>query len=259
MNPAEKEIMNTNCKLHAVIQREHMVRQRKQKFNNKLRTCENVVKPAKQRTVKYRGKKPNCWHYTLGHCRRGKYCDFNHNIKNTYPDSCKVFLGGLPFDITAASLKQQLLDQGYNVVNSLKVYRGFCPQVCLATTAEAAKLITVGSIKIGDLNVDVRSYKAFTKKNEKQLQDVCRRSVFLGGLRKGTTTVMIKKELEVLGFKVVNHPRAIKSFSPQVTVATAKQAKRLVKMVKVQINGTHVDIRPYTGTGVVRLDKLSQE
>jgi len=192
-----------------------------------------------------------------GHCKRGKYCCFNHDKKNTYPDSCKVFLGGLPFKITAASLKQQLLEQGYNVVNIPKVYDGFCPQVCLATSAEAVKLITGGSIKIGNFNVDVRSYKTFTKKKEEQLRDVCKRSVFLGGLRIGTTTVMIKKELELLGFKVVNHPIATKRFSPQVTMASAEQAKRLVKMAKVQINGTDVYIRPYTG--LARRDKLSQE
>jgi len=59
VNGVKKEITKTNYKEHAVIQREPMVRQRehmvkqgKQKFNNKLRTCENLVKPTKQRTVK---------------------------------------------------------------------------------------------------------------------------------------------------------------------------------------------------------------
>jgi len=74
-----------------------------------------------------------------------------------------------------------------------------------------------------------------------------RRSVFLGGLCKGTTTQMIKKELELLGMKIVNYPLIKAGFSPQVTMATTEQAQKLVNMVKVEINGTLVDIRPYTG------------
>jgi len=257
MNRMRKETTKTNYREHAVVERKHVVGKREPKFTTKLRTCKPVVKPAKKRTVQHKDTKPNCWHFMRGHCKRGKYCDFNHDRKNTYPDSCKVFLGGLPFQITVASLKQQLLEQGYNIVNKPKVFGGFSPQVCLASAAEAAKLITLGSIWIGGLKVDVRCYQAFTEKNHEKLQDVCRRSVFLGGLRKGTTTGMIKKQLEMLGFKVVNYPLAKEGFSPKVTMATAEQAKSLVEMVKVQINGTRVDIRPYTGVGTQ--DKFPQE
>jgi len=219
------------------------------KFDSHLRPYKPVVKLAAKRTVKNREKKPDCWHFMRGHCKRGKYCDFNHDRKNAYPDACKVFLGGLPFHTSEESLKQQLLDQGFNVMNQLKIYGGFCPQVCLANIAEARRLITGGSIMIGGTNVDVRSYKAFTKKNQKKLEDVSRRSVFLGGLRKGTTSVMIKKKLESLGFKVMNYPLTKERFSPQVTLESVEQAQRLVKMLKVPINGALVDIRPYTSVG----------
>jgi len=168
-----------------------------------------------------------------------------------------VFLGGLPFQIKAPALKQQLFQLGYNVVNKPKIYGGFAPHVCLASAAEATKLITGGSIWIGGLSVDVRAYKAFTKKSLAKLEDVSTRSVFLGGLRKRTTTKMIKKALELLDFNVVNYPLAKEGFSPQVTLATAEQAKKLVGMEKVQINGTHVDIRPYIWAG--RHNKLSQK
>jgi hypothetical protein len=247
----KKGTTNTKDIEDVMEQRKHVVGQRNQKFNRKLHICNALIKRVKKQTmkVKYRGNKPNCWHYTRGHCKRGKYCDFKHDIKNIYPNSRKVFLGGLPFNIKAASLKQQLFEQGYNVVNKPKVYGGFSPQVCLATAAEATKLITGGSIKIGGLNVDVRAYEPFTKKSLEKREDVCTRSVFLGGLRKGTTTTMIKKELQLLDFNVVNNPVAKEGFSPQVTMATAEQAKKLVGMVKVQINGTYVDIRPYTCAG----------
>jgi len=199
-------------------------------------------------------KKPDCWHFLRGHCKRGKYCDFSHDSKHGYPDSHKVFLGGLPFHITEAALRETLLDKGFNVVNKPKVYGGFSPQVCLASADEAKRLINERTIKIGGMHVDIRPYQAFTKKNQEKLLDVSRRSVFLGGLRKGTTTQMIKKELESLGLKIVNYPLVKAGFSPQVTLATAKQALKLVTMAKVPINGTMVDIRPsrpYTAFGRV--------
>lgn len=220
------------------------------KFKAKLPTGKTEVKSTVKQTAKNGEKKPNCWHFLKGHCKRGKYCDFIHDRRHGYPDSFKVFLGGLPFQITVASLKQQLLEQGFNVVNKPKVYGGFSPQVCLASEAEAQRLIAGGSIKIGGVKVDVRCYQAFTKKNQEKLQDVSRRSVFLGGIRKGTTTLMIKKVFESLGLKIMNYPLIKEGFSPQVTMATAEQALMLVNMVKVQINGNSVDIRPYVGISV---------
>jgi len=53
--------------------------------------------------------------------------------------------------------------------------------------------------------------------------------------------------LELYGLKVVNYPMIKAGFSPQVTLSTAEQALKLVNMVKVQINGANVDIRPYVG------------
>jgi len=222
----------------------------------KPKICEYKVEPkSTERVVKREEeKKPDCWHFIRGHCKRGKYCDFSHDSKQGYPDSCKVFLGGLPFQITEAALRQTLSEKGFNVVNKPKVFGGFSPQVCLASAAEAKRLIKERTITIEGMDVDIRPYQAFTKKNKEKLLDVSRRSVFLGGLSKGTTTQMIKKELESLGLKIVNYPLVKAGFSPQVTMATAKQAQKLVNMVKVQINGTMVDIRPsrpYTAFGRV--------
>jgi len=218
--------------------------------------CQYEVEPKSRNRVfkREKDKKPDCWHFLRGHCKRGKYCDFSHDSKQYWPDSCKVFLGGLPFQMTEATLRQKLLEKGFNVVNKPKVYGGFSPQVCLASPAEAKRLIEERTIMIEGMDVDIRPYEAFTKKNKEKLLDVSRRSVFLGGLRKGTTTQIIKKELESLGLKIVNYPLVKAGFSPQVTMATAKQAQKLVDMVKVQINGTMVDIRPsrpYTAFGRV--------
>jgi len=195
------------------------------------------------------GKKPHCWHYVRGHCKRGKYCKFTHDSKHSYPDSHKVFLGGLPFQISGTTLCQHLKDMGFNVVNKPKVYGGFSPQVCLASENEAKSLIELGSITLEGVKVDVRSYQSFTKKNQDKLVDMSRRSVFLGGLRKGTTTQIIKKEFEAIGMKVVNYPLTKAGFCPQVTMATEEQAQKLVKMLKVEVNGALVDVRPYVGAG----------
>jgi len=212
-------------------------------------TTKKVQKKDNRYTKSDEGKKPHCWHFVRGHCKRGKYCDFTHDSKHSYPDSHKVFLGGLPFQITETTLCQHLKDLGFNVVNKPKVYGGFSPQVCLASENEAKKLIELGSITLEGMKVDVRSYQSFTKKNQEKLLDMSRRSVFLGGLGKGTTTQMIKKELEAIGMKVVNYPLTKAGFCPQVTMATEEQAQNLVKMLKVEINGALVDVRPYVGAG----------
>jgi len=192
------------------------------------------------------GKKPDCWHYVRGHCKRGKYCKFTHDNNLSYPDTHKIFLGGLPLQTTETSLCQHLKEMGFNVINKPKVYRGFSPQVCLESEDEAKSLIEKGSITIEGMIVNVRSYQPFTKKNQEKLQEIGSRSVFLSGLRKGTTTQMIKKELEAIGMEMVNYPLIKDSICPQVTMATEKQAQSLVSMVKIEINGHLVYVRPYT-------------
>lgn len=220
----------------------------KLRSNPKMRKKKAVVNSKTKVDEKHQcEKKPDCWHFIRGHCKRGKFCDFNHDSKHNYPDDCKVFLGGLPFHITEAELCQELSEKGFSVVNNPKVYRGFSPQVCLASAHEANRLKEEGPIMIRGMNVDVRSYEPFTQKNKVKLIDLGMRSVFLGGLRKGTTTQMIKEEMQKHGLKIVNFPLIKAGFSPQVTLSTAEQASKLLNMVNVQINGVMVDIRPYAG------------
>jgi len=187
-----------------------------------------------------------CRHFLKGHCKRGKACDFLHDPSIFCPNSQKVFLGGLPAHITEATLRQKLAQQGYKVINKPKVLRGFTPQVCLASIEEAQKLIEKRNILIDGSLVDVRAYEAFAKGGiDESRPDEIKRSVFLGGLSKGTTSQMIKDDLQKMEFKVINHPLVKTGFTPKVTFGTVKETNMLVKLKKVRINDTLVDVRPY--------------
>jgi len=137
-----------------------------------------------------------CRHFLKGHCWRGKTCDFLHDQSIFCPDSQKVFLGGLPAHITEITLRHKLAQYGYKVINKPMLLRGFTPQVCMASVEEAQDLIQRGNILIDGSLVDVRAYHAFAMGGiDENLPDKIKRSVFLGGLSKGTTTEMIKDDL----------------------------------------------------------------
>jgi len=72
-----------------------------------------------------------------------------------------------------------------------------------------------------------------------------KRSVFLGGLSKGTTSQMIKDGLEKMNVEVVNHPVIKNGFTPKVTLSTVKESNKLLTLKKVLINNTMVDVRQY--------------
>jgi len=104
-----------------------------------------------------------CRHFAKGWCRRGESCSFLHSDKDTYPDSQKVVLGGLPHFITPRKLAEELKLQGYGVMNKPKIFPGCSPQVCLSTSAEAMKMLQEGKITIHGSKVEVRPYKAIAK------------------------------------------------------------------------------------------------
>jgi len=187
-----------------------------------------------------------CRHFLKGHCKRGKACDFLHDPSIFCPNSQKVFLGGLPAHITEITLRQKLAQRGYKVINKPKVLRGFTPQVCMASVEEAQKLIKKRNILIDGSLVDVRAYEAFAKGGiDESRPDEIKRSVFLGGLSKGTTSQMIKEDLQKMDVKVINHPLVKTGFTPKVTFGTVKETNMLIKLKKVRINDTLVDVRPY--------------
>lgn len=187
-----------------------------------------------------------CRHFLKGHCKRGKVCDFLHDPSIFCPNSQKVFLGGLPPHITESTLRQKLAQQGFKVINKPKVLRGFTPQVCLGSVEEAQKLIEKRNIQIDGSLVDVRAYEAFAKGGiDESRPDEVKRSVFLGGLSKGTTSQMIKDDLQKMDVKVINHPLVKTGFTPKVTFGTVKETNMLINLKKVRINDTLVDVRPY--------------
>jgi len=186
-----------------------------------------------------------CRHFAEGYCRRGETCDFQHNTLSSHPDSQKVFLGGLSHSITSQQLVQELKKKGYKVINKPKIFRRFSPQVCLGSVEEAQKMLQRGTITIGGCTVDVRPYKAFTKKLLDRQLDINERSVFLGGLPFTITVRILKTEIEKLGMKVTNHPLIKVGFIPKVTLATVNQAKQLISQGVIKLNGANVNVRPY--------------
>lgn len=187
-----------------------------------------------------------CRHFLKGNCQRGASCSFRHDHTIFCSNMQKVFLKGLPAHLTSRSLlKKKLEEQGYTVLNNPKIIRRFSPQVCLGSVEEAQRLVEKGTIIIDTATVQVRPFEAFTMDNKKKQPDEIERSVFLGGLNIRTTVEMIKDELGKMGFLVVSIPDLKSSYAPQVVLETFQQAQTLLKLVRVQINGAFVSVRPF--------------
>lgn len=185
-----------------------------------------------------------CRHFVKGFCMRGVNCDFLHDPSIFCSDTQKIFLGGLPLNLTPATLKEKLEEQGLTVLNKPRILRGFTPQVCLGTVEEAEMLITQRYIYIDDHRVDVRPYQDRDQLRQ-VLPRVVKRSVFLGGLPENTTGNMIIKDLQRLDVKVVEYPVVKNGYAPRVVLGSLEHAKMLVDLKRVMVNGTVVDVRPY--------------
>jgi len=190
-------------------------------------------------------KSRHCRHFLKGHCERGESCGFRHDHSVFCTDLQKVFLGGLPEHLTARLLRKKLAEQGYTILNNPKIIRWFSPQVCLGSVEEAQRLVEKGTIIIDGSVIRVRPFEAFTRDNKKKLPDEVERSVFLGGLAAGTTAQMIHDDLGKLGLVVVNTPELKSGYSPQVTLQTYEQARKLLKLMRVEINRSLVSVRPF--------------
>lgn len=204
----------------------------------------NIKKQTDQKSAT-KTKVAACRHFTKGWCRQGDACSFQHSTEGSHPDTHKVFLGGLPHSITPVKLMWELRQQGYIVVNQPKIFRGFSPQVCLNSATEAMKLLQQGKIMICGCTVDVRPYKASTKKERDRQLDTNNRSIFLGGLPSSVTVQVLKTEIDKLGMKVTNRPLIKAGFIPKVTLASVQQAQKLVAQGVIDINGAAVSVRPY--------------
>jgi len=180
----------------------------------------------------------------------------NKQLKSTNDDDQRVFLGGLPIGMTERMLRQHLAAQGYKVLKRPKILHGFAPEVWMRTVEQAKDLIERGVINIDGMEVEVRPYNSLTKLSElKKLPNVGKRSVFIGGLCVGTTTKNIQDVLMGMGLKVINYPVIKHGFARQVILETMSQAKSLIKMKKIEINGTLVDVRPFVNQKRRRIPK----
>jgi len=69
--------------------------------------------------------------------------------------------------------------------------------------------------------------------------------VFLGGLPLHMTSAILKAKLEEQGITVLNKPRIMRGFTPQVCLGSVEQAERLIATRFLYIDDHRVDVRPY--------------
>jgi len=181
----------------------------------------------------------HCRHFLKGFCERGDTCGFIHDSSIFFDDKQKVFLDSVPQHLGAAQLRKKFFKLGYTITNTPRILKGFSVLVCLKSVDEARRLTYQGAVMLDGLLIKVRPFK------DDCPDGTVRCSVFLGGLSEGTTARMIKKELEQFDVKVVNDPIVKTGFSPQVTLRSAQETQKMIRIANIRINGVFVSIRPY--------------
>merc|ERR550534_3058366 len=69
--------------------------------------------------------------------------------------------------------------------------------------------------------------------------------VFLGGLPLHMTPEILKDKLEKQGLTVLNKPKIMRGFTPQVCLGSVEQADHLIAKRFLYIDDHRVDVRPY--------------
>jgi len=69
--------------------------------------------------------------------------------------------------------------------------------------------------------------------------------VFLGGLPSHITESSLRQKMAEQGFNVINKPKVLRGFTPQVCLGSVEEAQLLIKKGKLVIDGAQVDVRPY--------------
>lgn len=69
--------------------------------------------------------------------------------------------------------------------------------------------------------------------------------VFLGGLPMHLNSEKLCQKLAKKGFTVLNKPKVLRGFTPQVCLRSVDQAEALTKIGKIEIDGVMIDVRPY--------------
>jgi len=79
--------------------------------------------------------------------------------------------------------------------------------------------------------------------------------VFLGGLPAHITEVTLRQKLAEQGYNVINKPKVLRGFTPQVCMGSVEEARRLIEKRKILIDGSLVDVRPYEAFAKGDMDK----
>jgi len=69
--------------------------------------------------------------------------------------------------------------------------------------------------------------------------------VFLGGLPRSITSHKLVWELKKKGYTVVNKPKVVRRYSPQVCLGSVKEAELMLQKGTIIIDGCTVNVRPY--------------
>jgi hypothetical protein len=178
------------------------------------------------------------------------------SLKSIEDNAQRVFLGGLPIGITERMIRQNLSALGYKVLKRPKVLHGFAPEVCMKTVDQAKDLIGKGKIMIEGVEVEVRPYNSWTKLSElKKLPNVGKRSVFIRGMSRDTSTKNLQDVLSKMGMKVINYPVIKNGFARQVILDTISQAKTLINMKRIEVKGRLVEVQPFVNYRLKRRNK----
>merc|ERR1719427_740584 len=69
--------------------------------------------------------------------------------------------------------------------------------------------------------------------------------VFLGGLPPHLTASLLRQKLTEQGYTVLNNPKILRWFSPQVCLGSVEEAQRLVEKGTIVIDGAVIRVRPF--------------
>jgi len=69
--------------------------------------------------------------------------------------------------------------------------------------------------------------------------------IFLGGLPVGMTERSLRQQLAAQGYKVLKRPKILRGFAPEVLMRSVQEAKELVELGTIIINGVEVEVRPF--------------
>jgi len=82
--------------------------------------------------------------------------------------------------------------------------------------------------------------------------------VFIGGLPPHITAKALKDAIKMQGYTVLNMPKVLQGFSPQICLGSVQEAKNMIKRGQIVIDGAFADVRPYEASAKDRL-KLGHE